>query len=332
MGRRRSDSDGLDGGDKRVRTWDVCDRGENRVAWTGPTRHHVAMLALPYRSPFAWDHFLRFLRARSINGVERCDAHAYTRTLRLEDAAGWMRVEHDAAQARLVLTVSPHLRDRLPQLGERVSRMFDLDADVGAIEERLRADPRLRPLVDKERAVRLPGAIDPFELAMRGILGQQITVAAAHTLRGRVVARYGEPIDAAPGLTHLPVHAEALAAAAPDDVAALGMPLARARTLILLARAIVARDIVLAHGRDPIDVMAELRRIPGIGPWTAEYITMRGLSWRDAFPAADLGLRNALGGVTAREALRMAEAWRPFRAYAVIHLWNSLATRRRGAG
>jgi AraC family transcriptional regulator of adaptative response / DNA-3-methyladenine glycosylase II len=289
-------------------------------------------ITLPYRPPFAWEHFLRFLRARSITGVELYDATSYTRTLRIDDTAGWLRVENNPSQSQLVITLSPSLHNRQRQLIEQVTRMFDRDVDPGEIANHLRTDSRLTALVDNEPGLRLPGTGDPFELAMRGILGQQITVAAAHTLCGRVVARYAEPISDAPnGLTHLPVTPAALARAAPEDVASLGMPQTRARTLVLLARAVVAHDVTLEHGRDPLEVMTELRHIPGIGPWTAEYIAMRALSWRDAFPAADLGIRNALGGVSAREALRIAEPWRPYRAYAVIHLWNSLATKRQNA-
>jgi AraC family transcriptional regulator of adaptative response / DNA-3-methyladenine glycosylase II len=286
------------------------------------------MVSLPYRAPFAWDHFLRFLRARSIAGIERCDATSYTRTLRSGNAAGWVCVENDAVQSALRLTLSPSLNEVRTHVSNAVARMFDTGADPLAVQHHLSADTLLGPLVSSEPGLRLPGAVDAFELAMRGILGQQVTVAAAHTLCGRVVARYAEPIADAPGLTHLPVRAETLASADPEEIASLGMPRTRARTLVLLARAIFGGEVSLLSTRDPAEVMVELRRIPGIGPWTAEYITMRALSWQDAFPAADLGIRNALGGVTAQQALQRAEAWRPFRAYAVIHLWNSLAPPR----
>lgn len=298
-----------------------------RNAGPAPGTGDVTLL-LHYRPPYAWESMLAFLRKRLIAHVERCDATSYSRALRVSDSAGWIRVTHDPRQPAIRVQVSAGLVSAIMDVQARVRRMFDLDADPAAVDGRLASDPLLAGQVRREPGLRLPGAADGFELAVRGILGQQVTVAAAHTLCGRVTARYAAPLDdpgAPAGLTRLPLEPAELAAADVEEVSALGMPRSRARTLVALAAAVDAGDIRLDGSVDAPTVVASLRRIPGIGPWTAEYVMMRGLGWPDAFPASDLGVRNALGGVSAIEAARIAEAWRPWRSYAVIHLWNSLA-------
>ncbi|MGH7789571.1 MAG: DNA-3-methyladenine glycosylase family protein, partial [Candidatus Binatia bacterium] len=189
----------------------------------------------------------------------------------------------------------------------------------------LRRSPALRPLVDAAPGLRVPGAWDPFELAVRAILGQQVTVKGATTLAGRLAAAFGRPVDCGDGLTHVFPTAAVLAEA---DVAALGMPRARAETVRALARAVANGSLVLDAPLGLDDALTRLCAVPGIGPWTAQYVAMRAFGEPDAFPAGDLGLRSALGnggGPLAEAAVvRAAEAWRPWRAYAALHLWSSL--------
>ncbi len=175
--------------------------------------------------------------------------------------------------------------------------------------------------------LRVPGTFDGFELAVRAVVGQQVTVRGARTLLGRIVAAFGAPVgDAHPaGLTRLFPAAARLAACSEGEVAQLGITRARSRTLIALARAVAAGELTLAPGADVDATMAGLSALPGIGPWTAQYIAMRALGWPDAFPAGDLGIRKAMGETRPAQALARSETWRPWRAYAVIHLWRKVA-------
>jgi AraC family transcriptional regulator of adaptative response / DNA-3-methyladenine glycosylase II len=186
----------------------------------------------------------------------------------------------------------------------------------------------MRRLVERRTGLRVAGAVDGFELALRAVLGQQVSVRGASTLAGRLAALLGErlaPELADAALTRLPVTAERLAEASESRVAGVGVPRARARTMIALARAVAEGGLELAPGADVARVRAELLAIPGIGEWTAEYVLMRAVRWPDAFPAGDLGLRKAAGGVGAAELRRRAERWRPRRSYAAAHLWQSLS-------
>jgi AraC family transcriptional regulator of adaptative response / DNA-3-methyladenine glycosylase II len=208
----------------------------------------------------------------------------------------------------------------------RVRRLFDLDAEPEAITGVLARDKRLAPSIRARPGLRVPGAIDGFELAVRAVLGQQVSVRAATTLAGRLTAAFGEPAppDSHDGsrLDRLPVTADRLAAVSPDDVAAVGMPLSRARTVVELARAAAGGTLDLRPGADPDATITRLIELPGIGPWTAQYIAMRALHWPDAFPATDLVIRRVLGN----DAARASERWRPWRAYAAMHLWAGPAT------
>jgi AraC family transcriptional regulator of adaptative response / DNA-3-methyladenine glycosylase II len=209
---------------------------------------------------------------------------------------------------------------------ESVRRLFDFNCDPAPIAEQLGRDRRLAALVRRHPGLRLPGAWAPFELAVRAILGQQVSVRGASTLAGRLVRRCGEPtaLDL-PGVTHLFPSAVRLAEA---DLASIGLPAARAEAIRALARAVADGSLVLDGSRELEASIADLRALPGIGEWTAQYIAMRALHEPDALPAGDLGLRKALakGGrrPSRTEVMTLAEAWRPFRAYAVLHLWRSL--------
>jgi 3-methyladenine DNA glycosylase/8-oxoguanine DNA glycosylase len=215
---------------------------------------------------------------------------------------------------------------RLIDVVERVRRVFDLGADPLRIATHLRRDGRLRPIVGKLGGLRVPGAWDPFELAVRAILGQQVSVRAATTLAGRLAARFGTPVALGPGLTTL-FPTPAMLADAPIET--IGVPRARAATIRTLAEAVASGQLAF-DASDGTEALAErLCALPGIGPWTAQYVAMRALGEPDAFPAGDLGVRAALGNgagpIAAKDAATIAEAWRPWRAYAVMYLWHGHA-------
>jgi AraC family transcriptional regulator of adaptative response / DNA-3-methyladenine glycosylase II len=288
-------------------------------------------MRLPFRPPYDWDAMLAFLAARAIPGVEAVTSDRYARTIALDGIAGMLAVEPGDRNC-LRATVSFPCLTALPRIIARVRRVFDLAADPTIIGAQLAEDPMLAPLVAARPGLRAPGAWDGFELAVRAILGQQITVSAATVLAGRLVESFGVAVDdpaaKALGLTHLFPTTERLAAA---DIAALGlMPAARATALSSLAAAVVADPGLLNPYRGLDAAVAQLRSLPGIGDWTAHYIAMRALREPDAFPAADVGLLRAMTTEFGRrpspaELLDRAESWRPWRAYAAMHLWASLA-------
>jgi AraC family transcriptional regulator of adaptative response / DNA-3-methyladenine glycosylase II len=278
-------------------------------------------LRLPARAPFAAAPLFRFFAARAIPGVEVVTESSYARTFCLDGATGWLEVRAESDALRLHVT-SDSPRVLLPVAG-RVARMFDLTADVRAISRVLRRDSVLAGKIPRS-GVRLPGTWDPFEAGVRAILGQQISVAAARTLAGRLARALGEPIVTSGGLTHAFPTPAAVAEANLDR---LGVTRARAETLRAFARAIDSGSLVLEAPQRIEDVTSALLSLPGIGPWTAQYIAMRGLSEPDALVASDLGLRKALakhGRLPSFAAVtKRAEAWRPWRAYAVVALWSA---------
>jgi AraC family transcriptional regulator of adaptative response / DNA-3-methyladenine glycosylase II len=236
--------------------------------------------------------------------------------------AGWIAVQQEPRAAALSVRLSDGLLPALLPVRAALRRMLDLDAEPETLLAHFEHDAIMGPLVRRFPGIRLPGAPDGFELAVRGVLGQQISVAAARTLAGRLHEQLGEPIDGPPGITRLPITAARLAMASVDEVSAIGIPASRARTLVALAERVTSGAISFGPTGDIDAAKQALLDVPGIGAWTAEYIAMRGYHWPDAFPATDLGIRNALPGL---DAATVAESWRPWRAYAAIHLWNSLA-------
>ncbi|WNG30396.1 DNA-3-methyladenine glycosylase 2 family protein [Cystobacter fuscus] len=288
------------------------------------------VLRLDYRPPLDWEQLLLYLRGRAIPGVEHVGDSEYRRTVRLGSRTGWLVVRKDPRRPALLAEVSLSLAGVLMQVATRLRALFDLDARPEVISECLGRDALLARCVQARPGLRVLGAFEPFELTVRAILGQQVTVRAATTLSGRLVARFGEPVDGPHAeLSRLFPLPETLAAASEDDVAALGLPGARARSLLGVARAVAEGSVRLDRHAEVDETMAALEALPGIGAWTAHYVAMRALRWPDAFPASDLGIRKALGGVTAKEAGARAEAWRPWRSYAAMHLWTSLSE---GAG
>jgi AraC family transcriptional regulator of adaptative response / DNA-3-methyladenine glycosylase II len=284
-------------------------------------------LTLAYQPPYDWDAMLAFLAARAIPGVESVERGAYRRTLAIGEAAGRIEVA-PAPKNRLAVSVRVAKISALPAIIARVRRVFDLAADPVAIASHLSQDAALAPLVEARPGLRVPGAWDGFELAIRAILGQQITVVAARGLAAKLVAAHGEPLPSdliGEGLTHLFPAPQRLADA---NFAALGMPKARADALAAMTRAALADPMIFGARRSLVDAIAALKALPGVGEWTAQYIAMRELREPDAFPAADVGLMRALADEGGRrpspaELLVRAEAWRPWRAYAALHLWSS---------
>jgi AraC family transcriptional regulator of adaptative response / DNA-3-methyladenine glycosylase II len=275
-------------------------------------------LRMPYLPPLAWQSMLSFLAPRAMPGVEMVDLDAgiYRRVIELSGAPGVIEVWDEPERSTLRLRVHLPTFDGLVHLLASVRRLFDLDADPSVIDTALARDRMLRPLVRARRGVRVPGAIDPLEVSVRAVLGQQVSVAGATTLAGRVVERFGTPVPgiAALGLTHLFPDAATLAKA---DLTEVGVTGARARAVNELARAIATGDLELHRARDLDHTLAELQALPGFGPWTAHYVAMRACGERDAFPASDLGLRRILGD----DASARAEGWRPWRAYGAIQIW-----------
>jgi AraC family transcriptional regulator of adaptative response / DNA-3-methyladenine glycosylase II len=275
---------------------------------------------LSYRPPYDWPALLEFIAARAIAGVESVADGRYRRTVRLkahgQPLAGWVEVQPNPRRAALRVTASAALAKAVPALLARLKRLFDLACDPEEIAAGLAA-LNIRP------GLRVPGAFDAFEVAVRAVLGQQVSVAAARTLAGRLAANFGTNIETPfPGPDRgFPLAAE-LAARGTAELTGLGILASRAETILALARAMSSGTLRLSPGAPIEPVLAALRAIPGIGPWTAEYIAMRALAWPDAFPHTDLGVKKALGEHNPRRVLAAAEAWRPWRAYATMHLWT----------
>jgi AraC family transcriptional regulator, regulatory protein of adaptative response / DNA-3-methyladenine glycosylase II len=280
---------------------------------------------LPYHPPYDWNGVLAFLAARALAGVESVTPESYARTVDLDGATGWIRVTSPPKTHALRLEFTKTLTPVLPAILSRIRALFDLEARPDVISKHLARDVRLARAVKRNRGIRVPGAFNGFEMGLRAILGQQITVKAATTIACRFVEAFGDPIvTSSTGLSRLTPRPARVAAASIDDVARLGIVAARARSIIALAQAHVSGALSLdAGGRSsPDELIGRLRELPGIGPWTAQYIAMRALRWPDAFPKEDIAVRNNLGGVTAKAAEELSQAWRPWRSYAVMHIWS----------
>ncbi|MEK8033135.1 AlkA N-terminal domain-containing protein [Ideonella sp. DXS29W] len=281
---------------------------------------------LAWRPPYDAEAMLDFLAARPLTGIEAVTDGQWRRTLALTDARGeryqgWMAVRFDTAACEVCATVSPSLAPVLGAVIERLRHLLDLDAEAATIDSALATMPvALRP------GLRLPGCVDGFETTVRVILGQQVTVAAACTLAARLVARFGEPVATTwPGLTHLFPRPEVLAAASADSIGELGIVSGRIRAIQALSREVAESRIDLSPAAPMEETLAALAALPGIGAWTTEMVALRVLAWPDAFPASDIGVMRALGADSPAAAGAQAEAWRPWRSYAVMQLWRSIA-------
>jgi AraC family transcriptional regulator of adaptative response / DNA-3-methyladenine glycosylase II len=258
-------------------------------------------LKLNYRPPYDWNAFLRFVRARAITGLETVDEQVYRRN--------GIAVSHNPAQNCLAVRIDPSGVSRLRSIVEQVRFFFDLRANTLEIATHLRKSPVMKGIVKKHPGLRLPGCWDGFELAVRAILGQQVTVKGASTLAARLVERFGAP------------QADVLADA---DLTCIGLPKARADSIRGFARAVSDGTIRFDASVATDEMIGRMCELPGIGAWTANYIAMRALGDPDAFPASDLGLLKAAGASSARRLEDAAEAWRPWRSYAALYLWESL--------
>jgi AraC family transcriptional regulator of adaptative response / DNA-3-methyladenine glycosylase II len=279
---------------------------------------------LSFRPPYDWPALAGFLEARAIAGVEAVEGGVYRRTARVElDGKvhrGWIEAALSPKKPALRVAVSASLARVLPPVLSRVKSLMDLSCNPAEVAQALGA------LATRHPGMRVPGAFDGFEVAVRAILGQQVSVAGARTVAGRFAQVLGEPLETPfPALALVFPSAARVADAPVGRIARLGMPGARARTILALARAVAGGELVLMPNADIDATLERLRALPGVGEWTAQYIAMRALAWPDAFPHTDLGVTKALGTKDAKRVLAAAEGWRPWRAYAVMHLWNSLA-------
>lgn len=289
-------------------------------------------LALGYRPPYLWEEMLRFLAGRAIKGVEVIRDGQYMRTVCMENAErklvyGWVRVGHNRQKHLLNVTVSETLLPVLPQVLARIRHLFDLYCDPNAIYEVLHIMNDIKPGLCV-LGTRVPGCFNSFEMTVRAVLGQQITVKAASTLAARIVETYGMPVvTGIEGLTHIfptPADILAMGEGITENFGLLGVISARSKIIYELAEALSQGELDFDHCTQPEEEIKKLMEIRGIGSWTAQYIAMRAMEWPDSFLETDAGVKKALQPYTAKELLKMAEAWRPWRSYATVNLWNSL--------
>ena len=272
-----------------------------------------------YRTPFDWSSLLTFFSRRIFAGIEQLEGETYRRTVAIGSHQGWISVENDPVHSALRAEVSISLLPVLMQVLARLRRLFDLEATPKQITMHLGS------LANGNPGLRVPGAFDGFEMAIRAILGQQVSVEAATTFAGRLTRHFGRSIETPfPGLTHLAPTASAIAAASEDELTRIGVTKSRARTILAIARAVANGLITLDVAVSIDQALAKLKELPGIGDWTVQYFAMRAFGWPDAFPHSDLGILKALKTKNPRHALAASENWRPWRAYAAMHLWQSL--------
>ncbi len=290
------------------------------------------VLRLPFRPPYDWPGVLRFLGARAIPGVEEVCGDAYRRVIRVEGRPGFLEVQRGGAGDLLYARLHLAQPVSLLSIAARLRRVFDVEADPQAIEDVLARDPQLRAAQRRRPGTRVPGAWDAFELAVRTVLGQQVSVAAASTFAGRLVEKYGDRVPAPLGETSLHSAFPRPERLAEADLRGVGLPARRAEAIRRLARVVAAGELDLEGLPDAQAAIETLRALPGIGPWTASYVAMRIARDPDVLLADDLGVRRALSRGSAlptpAQVVRRAEAWRPWRAYAVMLLWGDASARR----
>lgn len=319
-------------------------RPQTRQTAQAPTQADSATLELPFRAPYDWPRMLRFLTGRATPGVETVDDGAWRRAIDFRGASGTLAVRRHPRRRCLVVEIEGAVNAHAAALAAPLARMFDVNADPAAVAAHFATDPWLAPLVAAAPGLRVPGAWSGFELVVRAIVGQQVSVKAATTIVGRLVQRVGEPIDGHPhALTAWRFPTPAALASA--DLAGIGMPGKRVAALQGFAAAVASGAVAIE--RDPEgaandasatdtsaldDMRAALLALPGIGPWTVEYVAMR--AWRDAnaWPTTDLVLMQSIAArdpalVRATQQRARSDAWRPWRAYAAMHLWNEIADR-----
>ncbi len=311
-----------------VRRFNAAFREQYRLNPSELRRHRGGIeepgivLRLGYRPPFAWRELVDFLVGRGSPHSERLVDGVYVRTLTVRDTSGWIAATHDADRCQVQVEVAPELLESLIPLQKLLRSLFDLDAHPSVICAHLRKDPQLAPRVDRCPGLRVPGAVNGFELALRSVVGQQISVKAASTVYSRMVERFGDPIETPyPGLDRVGPSAVRMAELSLPELGEVGLTQQRASTIRGVARAIVDGKVDFERA-EPSELASHLLELPGIGPWTASYIAMRGLGDPDALPLADRGLLRGLELQRPAELEARAVAWSPWRAYAAVHIWN----------
>jgi AraC family transcriptional regulator of adaptative response / DNA-3-methyladenine glycosylase II len=308
-----------------------------KKAWNASeNKSDVITLSLEYRPPYAWDHLISFLAARAIPGVESVVADAYRRTVAVKKGEtihyGWIAVANRPNRNALSVTMATSLLPVLSQVLAKTRLLFDVNCCPDKVYEKLAVMNEFSEGVCVP-GIRMPGCFDPFEMSVRAVLGQQITVKAARTLAMRLAKGMGDNVDT-------PFEELAFAFPHPDKICSLdgaienhlgglGITGSRARSILALAQAMANHSIIFSLGANPADVMDKLSKLPGFGPWTVQYVTMRALGWPDAFPHTDYGVRKALSGRTEKEILTISQKWSPWRSYATVLLWNFLANETR---
>jgi AraC family transcriptional regulator, regulatory protein of adaptative response / DNA-3-methyladenine glycosylase II len=289
-----------------------------------PEREQHLLLKLGFREPLAWQPLVRFLAGRAGARTEKMNGDSYLRTIRLGQHRGFIAAQ-PLAPGLLGVRVSESLLPVLPDLRMRLRRLFDLEANPAVIDAFLRRQPELRQHLRRTLGLRVPGAVNGYELALRAVLGQQITVKAATTVFSRFVETFGSKIETPdPDVDRIAPEAADVAGASLQQLIDRGLTRKRAESVQALSRAAADGTIKLDPPVDFVAMRGVLQELPGIGPWTAEYVAMRALGDPDAFPHSDLGLLQASTLEKPAALLARAEAWRPFRAYAALHLWHSL--------
>ncbi len=285
---------------------------------------------LGYRPPLAWAAWLQFVGVRAVDGIEQLGDGTYARTLAIDSGGathlGWLRLEHVPRRHVVRVALSGTLAHVIPQALGRVRRLCDLGCRPDVV------DRHLGPLAAEAPGMRLPGAVDGFEIAVRAVVGQVISVRHARTLLARLAAHHGPALaQPAPGLRHGFPSAAALAQVTPEALREIGIPLAKGRAIRAIASRVAAGELKLDPSAAPEETIARLCAIEGVGDWTAQYVAMRALGWPDAFPGTDYALRKVLGIATVRAMKQHAAQWAPWRAYAAIHLWRRYEERKEPA-
>jgi AraC family transcriptional regulator, regulatory protein of adaptative response / DNA-3-methyladenine glycosylase II len=305
--------------------------GLRKIDTTMAENNGEIKLSLGYRPPYAWDELIDFLAKRAVPGVENVANGVYRRTVTISrgetDHQGWISVDNMPEINSLSITLAPTLLPVLSQVLLRIKCLFDVNCNPSEIYEKLKIMDQISSDICIP-GMRVPGCFDPFEISVRAILGQQVTVKAARTLAMRLAAAFG-------GKVETPFEELSIALPDPETIYKLKSPIenhlgplgitgARARSIYALAETLVTGSISFLPGADPLKEMEKLRNIPGLGPWTVQYIGMRAFGWPDAFPHTDHGVKKALSGIKPQDILNLSQAWKPWRSYATLNLWNSL--------
>ena len=279
-----------------------------------------------FRTPYDWDYIIGYFRGRSAHASELVSDGVYYRTVRVGEHKGWFSVSLSEKDLHLSIDISYSLHPIVSDIIAIVKRQFDVYANPLRINAQLEKDPILGQSVSANPGLRSPGSFDPFEMLVRVILGQRISVKAATTLMNRYVSAFGEPFETPiPGLERLSPLPAVVANADAGEIASLGMPYKRAETIIAVAKAFDEGRLNFLPDAVIEKLRLELGKVPGIGPWTIEYMLMRGVSWPDAFPTSDLGVQKALGTKKKQEIEAVSQSWQPYRSYATHHLWKMIS-------